>query len=569
MRIKFATKGASAWKVLALAALFTCMAAAPALAQRIVTFSNFTVQQDAVEDARTGAKGLLLKFDAAFNWTETDFFQRQFDVRYRMEQDGRVVLRDTDVPGYKRSLSTYEGTVKGKPGMLAKGFTLLIPYSAIPLETGQHSVELVFSLANDQGTYTDCHRQKIQFAYTKVQLRTKSEQVFTFRDFVWDFAAKAWGSDVPGMRFTAQVDTKYPPSESADDSYEFYWLLRNGGQVLYDSRGGTGSVGETEKFSPKLVEGKATAEVSMFADYYSVKMDGPGEAEVVFVLLGAEGGPKEIFSQRMPLNVPPQYNFESQEFTLGRLDVTAATRDGVKGLSVSYSAAFKHTGVMRNHQMGNYYFYLAVFDAANKLVIAPERAATLGAGTTQLQDGQLPGPSNTTAAGELFIPLHLLNVPAGKQQLKYALMVSDVNLKTKFPMVGTGTVAIDKPAERQYRVDLEYLEMIDANYDAEVIPVSSRLPELHYSIRVGEDSYYSSEYNRNSLLAIPGGTTLRLSEGDLLQVVLYDTDSGFFNDSDLLGRWTLDYAAKGDSFVYEVKNTGQVVGMRVKVTRVK
>jgi hypothetical protein len=236
---------------------------------------------------------------------------------------------------------------------------------------------------------------------------------------------------------------------------------------------------------------------------------------------------------------------------------------------VQYSVAFKQTGIMRNHEKGKYFFYAAIFDGANKLVIAPERAPTIYAGTSQLQDGQMPSAENVVANGTLFIPLHMLNLPAGAHHLKYALMVSDINLKTKFPVISTGNIAITKPADVRYLLSLEQLEMINADYDTEIVPISSNLPELQYVFAVGNDHYYQSEYVRNSLTAIPGSASLHLSEGDQIHLVLNDIDSGFFNGNDLLGDWKIDYAGKGDSFYYEVNHSGQVVKLRLKVSQVK
>ncbi len=557
-----------------LGAFFLCgfLLAANLLAQgteRKVVFSKITLQENATNSSN-GFTGLSLKFDVGFSWVEEDFFKREFALSYRVEQNGSVILRSTDADLYTQPIRGTEQTVKGKKGMLSVGNEVFIPYLSIPLESGPQRAEIIFSLSNDDGTYTDCHRSPLNFTHQKIVRHNLNEQGFTISNFRIDYAAKEFSSNNLGMRIKADVGYKYNREQSLEDQYEIAWLLRNGaGKVLFDSRKDADVPDKTARIQNGTLEGKPGAALELFGNYYAIAMDGPGEAEVVVLLLGAEGGPKEIYAQKMLLNIPPKYNFEEQGFILKTVVAAATKKDGVSGIAVQYSCAFKLSGVMRNHEMGKYFFYAAIFDANGKLVIAPERAPTQGAGSSHLQDGHLPGPDELVANGSLFIPLHLLNLPAGSHQLKFALMVSDVNLKTKFPVVGTGKVSIVKPADLKYLVGLESLEMIDANYDSEIIPISSKMPELQYLFAVGEDQYYASEYNRNSLSGIPGSTTLHLSEGDPINLILYDVDSGFFNNSDLLGRWKIDYQGKGSSFFYELSNAGQVVSLKVKVTKVE
>lgn len=532
---------------------------------RTVTFPKFALQEAALEG---DFSGLRMQFDIGFNWVEEDFFKRSFTVSYRMVQGDRVVLASGDGHLNNLSISPTVQTIKGKSVMTATGYSIFIPYIDIPLEAGPQTAEVIFSLANDEGTYTDCFKKTVSFTHKKIVRHDLNQQVFTWSDLQCKYGLQSFSGNYPGMQMSAKVQLKYGPQESLNSEYEFALLLRNtAGKVVFDSRKAAKGSDPTRTLKNEMVDGKPSGVWSSFVGYYDIAMEGPGEAEVVLLLLGAEGGPKEIYQQKMMLQLPPQYNYETQEFALKAVSATEAVRDGVKGIAVAYNCGFKKAGIIRNPEKGQYYFYAAIFDANNKLVVAPDRSPTSGAGTSHLLDGHLPGEANVPAEGTLFIPLHLLNLPAGTHNLRFALMVSDINLQAKFPMVGNGNIVVNKPADVKYRVSLESLEMIDSDYDVEVIPVSSRLPELQYFFAVGKDRYFTSDYTKNSLTALPGAVTLHLSEGDPIQMVLYDVDSGFFNESDALGTWKIEYAGKGDSFDYVVNNSGQVVHLKLKITR--
>ncbi len=551
--------------VLACLMLSTLSVSGQTASPRKVTFSKFTVTEN-VDQYSKGITGLLLKFDVTFNWEETDFFKKSFNLMFRMEQNGTVVLRSENMKNTPSSISTSSETIGGKRAMAARGASVFLPYLEIPLESGSQKADLIFSLSNGDGSYTDCFKTNISWQHKKIVRHSLNEQVFDFKAIEVDYAAKDFMSEQAGLTLSSDIGLKYGPEECLESSYQLACVIRSGGKQVYDSRKAENS-DQTRTISAEMVEGKPSSKVKFFVNYHALKLDGPADAEVVFVLIGAEGGPKEIFSKNMRLEVPVKYNFEEQKFTLEKVEVVPGVSDGVQGLLVHYACAFKYTTILRNPEKGKYYFYLALFDANGKLVMDPARAPKGVSGTTHLMDSQLPSATNTVARGNLFIPYYMLTVPAGATNLKFGLMVSDINLATKFPVVGQGTVAITKPEEQKYWVALEFLNMIDANYDAEFIPPGSRLPELQYLFCVGEDAFFESEYTRNSLSAIPGSAMLRISKGDKIGMKLYDIDSGFFNNSDLQGKWDLEYAGKANPFFYEVNNQGQVVSLKIKVER--
>lgn len=529
---------------------------------RKITLSKFTVTENATQFG-SSVTGLELKFDLTFNWREAASQQQSFDPSFRLVQNGQVIISSDKLPNRPSSIYASNGTVSGKEGMVANACRIFIPYMEIPLESGPQKAEFILTMRNSEGTYTDCAKAAMSWTHRKLVLHSMDEQEFTLQKVNMQHYVEEFSSKKQGMALTADVGLKYGPDESRDAGYNFALLIRSGGKVVYDSRSSNSFSDKTRTLRNELLEGKAQGKLGFQVNYEDLKMDGPAEAEIVFVLLGAEGGPREAMRANMTVNAPVKYNYEDQEFTLKTIEVNPAVKDGVQGISVHYSCGFKYNTVLRNPEKGRYFFYLALFDANGKLAIDPARAPKSSYGTAHLMDGQLPVGTSTEGSGDLFIPLYMLTVPAGTANLKYALMVSDANLATKFPPVGQGTVTVQRPAERRFKVSMERLEMIDANYDAEFIPPGSHLPELQYQICVGDDAYYSSDYNRNSLTAIPGSVTLRLCEGDELNMRLYDVDSGFFNASDLQGRWKIEYAGKPNTFLYEVQNQGQVLALRI------
>lgn len=534
---------------------------------RKITFSNFKVQEN-VNQYGKGITGLELRYDLYFNWEEPDFFKQSFTQGFRMVQGDRLVLESAKMASKPGSVLARPGTQGGKAGMWATGQKLFIPYLEIPLESGPQKAGIIFSFSNGDGTYTDCHTAALSWQHRKVVRYDLNAQEFTFQPPVIDYAGKEFArQEVSGMSVTSDIGLKYGPEECMESKYELACLIRKGGKVVFDSRQSRATFDKTRSIAVELKEGKPAAKVSFFIHYQDLQMDGPAQVELVYVLLGAEGGPKEIHARPLLLDVPPKYSFEDQEFRLRKVEVEEAVEDGVQGLAVHFACGFKYASILRDPERGKYQFYLALMDGKGKLAMDLARAPKQGFGTAHLMDGHLPSATDTIARGHLFIPHYMLHTPAGSQTLSYALMVSDVNLGTKFPVLAQGTITLTKPEERSYWVAVEQLEMIDANYDAEFIPPGSHLPELQYLFCVGEDAFYESSYVKNSLHAVPGGALLRLSRGDELSLKLYDVDSGFFNASDLQGRWKIDYMKQGDHFSYEVQDQGQVKGMRLKVDR--
>jgi hypothetical protein len=534
---------------------------------RKVTFSNFTMQEDVMQYDK-GITGLVLKYDVYLNWEDTEVFSSNFNVSFRLVQAGVTILESSKMNRSSRTFMAHSEQVGGKPGMAARGQRDFIPFTEIPLEAGPQKAEIIFSLSNNLGTYTDCFKTTLSWNHKKVVRHDLNEQVFVFKNIQTDYAAKSFAHQDLGMLVHADMDLKYGPEECMESSYQMAFLLNRNGTTVYDSRKAKSmSSDKTKSVSVELKDQKPSARTSFFVDYHDLSVEGPTEVEVVFVMMGAEGGPKEVHRQTMTLDLPLKYNFEEQKFNLHEVVVEPSTRDGVQGISVNFACGFKHASVMRNPDRGDYYFYLALYDGNGKLVVDPKRAPTIVTRTSHLLDGHLPSPADSVAQGQLFIPYYMLTTAAGSHDLKYKLMVSDKNLGTNFPVVGQGTVAVQKPEERMYYVSLQKLQMIDANYDAEFLSVNGHLPELQYLFCVGEDAFYESNYSKNSLSAVPGSVILRCSAGDELMMKLYDVDSGFFNASDLQGKWKLDYAVRGEKFDWEVKAEGQVEEMLIRVER--
>ena len=70
--------------------LLLCTQAMAQGSPNTITFSKFTVQQDAKDEAN-GMTGLRLRFDIAFSWEEQDFFKRTFTMTYRLDDGGKYL----------------------------------------------------------------------------------------------------------------------------------------------------------------------------------------------------------------------------------------------------------------------------------------------------------------------------------------------------------------------------------------------------------------------------------------------------------------------------------------------
>jgi hypothetical protein len=533
---------------------------------REVSIENWSLAEEKRE-SRTGLRGIEISMDINFNWVPEEYGYQIFEAQYRLEQDGKVVHRSAE-NGTAKPLSVManDWPKQSTVGISCRHYTLFIPYSAISAENGFVKAEFIMTLSNKEGTYTDCIKRTIGFEQRNRQVHNLNEQVFDFQMATLDYAANE--NEHPGFAIKGNINYKFGPDDVMEPHYECNWLLRDStGKVVFDARK-DGSFPKPVKLTVSTVDAKPAGSYRFFVPYQDLVLEGKHKLSLEVTLLGAEGGPKQIHKEVLMVDLPIQYNFEAQEFSPGNVEVIATELDGVSGIEMSYTCTFKKVGLMRNAEKGNYYFYMALFDANGKMIVAPERAATKGARTSHLQDGHLPSsPQEATVSGKLFIPYYMLKLIPGKHTLKYALMVSDINLETKFPVLEQGTIAIQKPLEVRYHLSLEELVMNDSDYDVEFITYNSHYPELQYYFAVGFDNFYESQYVKNSLTAVPGSANLLLSQGDPINLSLYDVDSGFFNYSDMLGRWRIEYAGKTSPFYLRIDNVGQVQSLRLKVTK--
>ena len=529
--------------------------------ERKIQIANFELEGNHNRYSR-GTLGLLLSFDVGFSWQEESLSARSFDIEYRLEQKGKVLpnLEGTIRKGpraYSRGRSADEN-------MHVKDLEIFIPYADIPLESGTQNVAVIFSFKNKNGNYPDCAKESIRFKHVKTVIHDVNEQVFDFGELEMDYQGSLFSTKTPALAMKGKVNLKYGPGEIKEDQYDVIWTLRDtDGNMIYQSESQKSSLEKHTTLSPRIVNGKPVANLKASIDYYQLKADGPTPATLEFFVKGANGGPKSIYKKQMTFDFPEKYKFEEQEFTITQVIAAAVKKDGVQGIEIFFQTTPKFTSILRNPEKGDFYFYPLIYDETGKQVILPARAPKIGGSTSHLMDGYFPDFKNKNHSGSLFVPSYMLDLTPGKHALKFALMVSDKNLGTNFPELAKGEFKCEKPAEVTWHLALEYLEMVNAKYDVEFIPVSSRLPELQYAFCVGGDRFFKSDYVKNSLTAVPGATTILCSRGDQMRITLYDVDSGFFNDSDFLGGWELPYPTDGNSFILEKKDEGQVKRMKI------
>lgn len=528
---------------------------------RKIEFGNLELEGDHNRYSR-GTFGILLTFDINFSWTESNLSDQGFDLTYKIEQKGQVL------PGPKGEIReaarVYARNRASDANMSITGVEIFVPYSDIPLESGQQDIDFVFSLKNRSGNYPDCDRLGIRFKHIKTIIYPIEEQEFDFQNISLNYHPIDQFEERPFLLFESEVINKYGLGQIKEESYELYWILKDDhGNIIYDSQKSSTSFDQKVILRPSIRDNKTRSSLKTKIYYYELKAEGPTKATLYFYLLGTEGGPKEIYSLSKTFDFPTKYNFADQEFSVSNVLANAKTIDGVQGYEFNFEANAKLNSVLRNPEKGDYYFFVQLFDETGKQIIQPNRAPRFGGNTTKLQDGFLPNYHQSQKNGHLFVPAYMISSSVGGHKFSYALMVSDKNLGTNFPILHKGTFEGTKPQEISWQVNLEHLVMKDDKYDTEFIPISSRLPELQYSFNIGNDRFFKSEYVKNNLSAVPGGTSLLLSKGDKMRLVLYDVDSGFFNESDFLGSWILPYPETGDAFTTEKTNEGQLSTMKI------
>lgn len=533
--------------------------------QQSVQLRNLKVEAPSTEFF-SELKGLKLKMDLYFTQYPENYFARNYTLDFVLiDAQGKVVydsqnsvMRDVAVSGGRSSVSGYQ--------MEDLGVEAFAPFKEIQLESGSQKVTAVFSLRGDQGGFTNFAKQEISFKHTKVETKTFEQQVFTVSEPTLMYGVAGFGESVPGMNVAFEVGMKYGANQVDAESYDVHLsvLSVDGSKVLYDTRKSGSVHHHSQGIRTEDFPGKAD-KLDFFVSYVALKLDAPGEALLVLEIEQVGLGKREVYRKVHRLNTPPKYRYEQQVFTPGEVRAGRELRDGVAGLGIGFPCGYKYNGPLIDAERGDFYFFAMVFGEKGDTVFSPVVLKRTDYGTTQGWDGHNPLLEASGGKVDLFIPFHRMRLKPGTHKLSYVVFVTDRTRKARFPMVVKGSVQVEQPKVLSYRMTVKRLEVIPGNYDTQVAVFGSVDPDLEWRLEVGEDTEFQSVTAENSLVAHTGSHVVRFCEGDEVYLGLWDIDSGIFNRNDVMGRWKIPYAGKGDSFVYAIDSQGLIKTMEVEL----
>lgn len=531
-----------------------------------VTMRNFSFVPDQTDD--NSRHGIGMKFDVRFSRIITDFNEKRFDITWRMEdQTGKVVYESKEQEEYedeKEVVHPSKPWRKTVSYMEDTDIEIAIPFAVMNFESGPKKLKIIFSAKNKVYDIPDFASYDIEFEQ-KVFVRHKmAEQSFEMVEIKFNYGAKGFAIKEPGMKIVATLRPKYGIDESADDSYQIYWLIRDQGRILFDSRKCPSIHHRKEGLYLENLKEDKTAKAGMFLNYREIRMAGPAEVEVVLIA-DADGKTKEIYAQKHLLDVPVKFSFEEQEFKLSDLGTKVIYDKGAQGIRISCQVEMSKFGPRIDPERGAYYVYPVFRDEGGNILWKPERLGNSGHGNKRLSFALNAFSDEGPANLEFFIPFYEMDLPEGTVKLQYSIFASDRARQHRFPELSKGGFVTTAPKLRTYVVHLTNLDMKSSDYDTEFAPFGSKLPDLQWSLRVGSDRIYISSKRKNSLTAPTAEVTMRVAEGDTCSIVLYDIDSGFFNASDFLGRWELPYMDKGKKFVIQRSDEGLLNNLRVEM----
>lgn len=533
-----------------------------------ISMRNFTFSPEQMDDK--GRHGIGMQFDLRFSKIITDFRAKRFEITWRLEdQAGKVVYQSKDQDGYEDEKEVVHPSKPWKSTgsyMEDTEIEVSIPYTLMKFQPGQKNLKIIFSAASNVYQIPDFATKDISFVHKVFVRHSLEDQSFEMADIQFEYEAKGFAVDEPGMQIIAYLRPKYRMDEADDNSYQVSWLLRDQGKILFDSRK-CPSIHHQQKgiYLDNLKE-DGTSGLSMFVNYSEVNMTGPAEVEVVLIA-DSDGKTKEIYAKKHLLNVPVKYRFEEQEFKLSDLGTKVVFDKGAQGIRINCKVQMSKFGPRIDPVRGDFYIYPVFRDEGGNVVWKPEKLHRHNGGNNRLSYALTAFKDEGPASLEFFIPFYELNLPPGAARLQYSIFASDKYRNHRFPELSKGGLVTDAPKLRTYEVHLTNLNMKDSDYDTEVAPFGSRLPDLQWSLKVGSDRIHVSSKRKNSLTAPTGEVRVRVAEGDSMSIVLYDIDSGFFNASDFLGRWYIPYMDKGEKFVIERSDEGLLNRLRVEVVR--
>ena len=159
----------------------------------------------------------------------------------------------------------------------------------------------------------------------------------------------------------------------------------------------------------------------------------------------------------------------------------------------------------------------------------------------------------------------MIDLPPGDHDLEFRIGVTDQTRKVEFPLLPQGEVTCTIPPKQKYRIEVRDLVLVSSNYDTQVEMFGNKKPDPKWYLQIGRDIEFASIRIKNSLVAATGATTLTLSEGDEVNLALYDDDRGLFNRDDFLGNWRIQIPEDGEG-EFVVTQSGLIERMKISIS---
>lgn len=550
--------------------LITGLGVLPGFSQQKVTLQDLNIYQP-FTDYSTQRSGIKVQFDLKFDQYEPEFFNRSYDVYYKLQTwegetvfDSRFQQKSTDRKVTARPDKPF--TDPNATYMVDKDVKIFIPFQQIDLPTGEYDVKMVLSVEGKNVNMPDCAEIDVHFAHERFEVHTFEEQEFAFSSLTVTYDTKGFGTKHPGFDLDFELQVKHGPNETTDSDYTLTWeFVKLDGTVVYTSKEANSIHHQSELLRLKELDENDRKSINLFIDYADVELGGPETVEIRFYAKASSGAKRAIYQEKKALDLPQRYAFEQQVFTLTEVKVTPDTKDGVSGLTFTAAVAFTETGPRSDPERGAYFFYPMLVDASGRTVFDGRTADELPLGTTTAYYGIHPVDHPTGGDIRIFLPYRHLNLPEGEHSLDYRILVSDKYRKIDFPVLAQGDLTYTQPLTRNYRIDVREMQLVTSNYDTEINALGNKKPDPQWYLNVGNDTEFTSVRMKNSLSGPTGGTILRVAVGDALSLVLYDDDRGLFNRDDLLGSWALPLPTGDEVAELKLEESGFIERLVVEV----
>ena len=451
-------------------------------AQQTVTLQDLKVIQP-FTDYSSQRKGIKVQFDMKFSQYEADFFNRSYDVYYKLQTWGGETVFDSrfQQKATDRKVNAHPDKPWSDPNadyMIEEDLKIFIPFQNIELEAGDHDVKMILSVEGKTINMPDCATIDVHFTHEKFEVHPFEEQEFSVDNLRVTYDTKGFGTKHPGFDIDFDLRLKYGPNESSDAFYMLTWeFAKLDGKVVYQSPDANSIHHQDERISLKQLDKNNLRDVNLFIDYADVELAGPETVEIRFFAKASSGEKRLVYKEKKALDLPQRYAFEQQEFTLSEVTAEPTAMDGVKGLSLRFEVEFAETGPRSDPERGAYFFYPTLLDGAGNTVFDGKTVQELPSGTTRAFSAINPSEFPTGGTVRIFLPWRHLNLAPGPYSLDYRIGVTDQSRKVDFPILTQGELTYTQPVIKKYRVDIRELILVSSNYDTQIEMFGNKKPD--------------------------------------------------------------------------------------------